>query len=121
MPGSDERGAEYSIQVSALADANQPGYLARVVVKELPGMREVFRDDVLPQEQTWPQLQEALAAALARGQQFVRFALCRRIAEGVEDDAAAWEAMLTGLAHRATAMTSPTEWRSAGGQSTWTQ
>lgn len=118
MPGSDERSAEYSIQVSAVADAGYAVYRARVVVKELPGMRQVFCDDVLLQEQTWPQLRDALAVALARGQRFVRFALCRRIAEGVEDDRVAWEAMPAELAHRAKPMT---EWRGTGGPSTWTQ
>lgn len=121
MVEADERGAEYSIQVSAVADAGYSVYRARVVVKELPAMRQVFCDDVLPQEQTWPQLQKALAAALGRGQQFVRFALCRRIAEGVDDDAAAWEAMLAGLARRASAMHSPAEWRSTGLHPTWKQ
>ena len=121
MVQADERGAEYGIQVSAVADAGCSVYRARVVVKELPAMRPVFCDDVLPQEQTWPQLQEALAAALARGQRFVRFALCRRFAEGVDDDEAAWEAMLAGLARRAAATRSPVEWRSTGLHPTWTQ
>lgn len=121
MVETDERGAEYSIQVSAVADAGYSVYRARVVVKELPAMRQVFCDDVLPREQTWPQLQEALVAALARGQQFVRFALCRRIAEGADDDATAWEAMLAGLSHRAAAMNSPTEWRNTGLHPSWNQ
>lgn len=117
MVEADERGAEYSIQVSAVADAGCSVYRARVVVKELPAMRPVFCDDVLPQEQTWPQLQEALA----RGQRFVRFALCRRFAEGMDDDEAAWEAMPAGLARRAAATRSPVEWRSTGFHPTWTQ
>lgn len=121
MVEADERGAEYSIQVSAVADAGCAVYRARVVVKELPAMRPVFCDDVLPQEQTWPQLQEALAAALARGQRFVRFALCRRFAEGVDDDEAAWGAMRAGPALGAAATRSPVEWRSTGLHPTWTQ
>ncbi|WP_428421702.1 hypothetical protein [Methylibium sp.] len=79
MREPDDCGAEYSIQVSAVVDAKRSGYLARVVVKKLPAMLEVFRDEVLTCGQTWPQPQSALAAALARGQQFVRFELRRPV------------------------------------------
>ncbi len=121
MPEDDERGVEYSIQVSAVLDASRAVHFARVVVHEWPAMREVFRDDVLPLDQTGSPLHEALAAALARGQQVVRCALRRRVAEGIDDGAAAWEALCAGLAHRTAATTSSTEWRSAGLPSTWTQ
>lgn len=82
----DDPDAEYSIEVSAVEDPSRPGYVARVVVKQLPAMREVFRDELLVCGGTWPHQQSALAAALKRGQQFVRFELRRRIsgdAEGV--------------------------------------
>lgn len=76
MQTAADGSGEYSIDVSAIPDAMCQGYVARVVVKQLPAMREVFREEFLACGRAWTQPQNALVAALAKGQQFVRVRLC---------------------------------------------
>lgn len=89
---SDERA--YAIEVSALPDAAGVGFAGRVVVRRLPERCAVLCEEVLACGRLWSRQRNALAAAYARGRQFVHFELCRELADrwpGKEpDEPPAW-------------------------------
>lgn len=76
--GPDERA--YAIEVSAVADMAGTGFAGRVIVQRLPEERELLREDVLACGRPWSRQRNALAAAYARGRQFVHLELCRELA-----------------------------------------
>ena len=84
MDECDDDTCEYAIEVSVVPNP-EGGYVARVVVRQLPAMQEVFREDLLARGSVWMQPQNALAAAFARGQQLVRLELCRRTSTGFDE------------------------------------
>ena len=68
---------EYLIDVGATADTQLGVLLARVVVRHLPDLREVFRSEFPAGRLSTTRRHDALAAALARGQEAVREEQCR--------------------------------------------
>lgn len=82
MEGAAEHVGEYAIQVSAVLHGTGFGYAGRVVVQELPEMTVVLQEEVLACGRLWSRPRNALDAAFARGQQFVRLQLVRRALNG---------------------------------------
>lgn len=79
-PASDMRTGEYVIDARAVPNALCRGYVALVVVNQLPDMHELFREEFLDCGRPWAQLRDARAAAIARGQQLARAHLCSQSA-----------------------------------------
>lgn len=82
MEGAAEHVGEYAIQVSAVLHGTGFGYAGRVVVQELPEMTVLLQEEVLACGRLWSRPRNALDAAFARGQQFVRMQLVRRALNG---------------------------------------
>jgi hypothetical protein len=80
----------YSIDVSAIpvaARGDHPaGYRARVVVRRMPATQVVLRDEFPTSGPPFDQPGAALAAALARGQRFVRSQFQGRVAGACEGE-----------------------------------
>lgn len=92
MARTSERIDEVSIQAVAVFRAEGPGYIGQVVVRRLPGQTVLLEEDVLASGRLWNRPQQAIDAACARGQQFVRMALLRQSAADRDDGAAPWDA-----------------------------
>lgn len=76
-PPSD--ASEYWIDVNAVADPVRDCYVATVVVRGLPDMREVFREEFPAGRLRQTPPRDVFAAALARGQRAVRLEQCRKV------------------------------------------
>ena len=68
LPG-DPHG--YKVELRLLPAPTGDAYMAQVVVRQLPSLSEVFEDRLTGGGLGWELPQQALAAALARGRQFV--------------------------------------------------
>lgn len=72
-PVCDDDCQAFSIEAVAVADASCAGFRARVVVRQQPTQRELFRDEFgADGDLPWSQPEHARAAAIRRAQHFVR-------------------------------------------------
>ena len=73
MSNPDHGDADgYRMEAWAAQAPSGEGYAARVVVRRLPALGIVFEDESIGDTGLWGSSQQALAAALERGRQFVR-------------------------------------------------
>lgn len=77
MHAPQDRCIEFSVEVSPALGEGTPGYVASVVLKELPAGTELLREDPADATQVWPQPDAAMAAAMVRGRHYVRMELMR--------------------------------------------
>ena len=66
----------YKVELRLLPTPSGDAYMAEVVVRQLPSLTEVFEDRLTGGGLGWELPQHALAAALARGRQYVRERAC---------------------------------------------
>lgn len=62
----------YQLQVWAVPAPTGEGFAARLTVRRFPTLRVVFEDESSSEGTGWALPQQALAAALDRGRQFIR-------------------------------------------------
>jgi hypothetical protein len=72
----------YRVELRLLPMASGDAYMAEVVVRQLPSLSEVFEDRLTAGGPGWALPQQALAAALARGRQYV----CERACHAPPND-----------------------------------
>lgn len=82
MASFDDDGNGYRMEAWASRARSGKGYVARVVVRQLPAMDVVFEDESTGDTGVWGVPQQALAAALERGRQFVRIQVMGKATQG---------------------------------------
>lgn len=78
MSALQDRCIEFSVEVMPAPGHGAPGYVASVVLKELPAGTELLREDPAHATEVWPHPDAAMAAAVARGRHYVRMELMRK-------------------------------------------